>query len=373
MPYHLPGSYRDVLPECTFKKVSAFLKELGVTRLANISGLDGTNILPVYSCIRPNSKNISITNGKGLTGELAKLSALMEAFERHHAETIPHASPMAMDELSGEAIPPAEFPNSLFRHPFSERDKIEWLQGENLYSGKEVFVPRACFSLDTSVQNEDQLFALSRTTGLASGNTLDEATCHSLFEIIERNCTAEFKMETAAQQEEREINLVSIKDKPIRSLISKLKQARSDLKIYETTNQFNIPSFYTVLYEKGALSTPSGFSGKGCHFDKSIALLRAITESVQNRTAVNSGARDDLYFDTYRKLRKPFLAKEINSSFKRDFQSVVSYELGFFAEIKKRLIKIISDFGYRQIVLVNLTKPKFEIPVVHIIIPGLLI
>ena len=52
-----------------------------------MTGLDWVGI-PVYQAARPNSRSLSVSQGKGLTPTQAKVSALMEALEGFHAEEI---------------------------------------------------------------------------------------------------------------------------------------------------------------------------------------------------------------------------------------------------------------------------------------------
>jgi ribosomal protein S12 methylthiotransferase accessory factor len=60
-------------------------RALGVTRVANIAGLDRIGV-PAYSAIVPKSDDgISVYNGKGLRPVDAKVGALMEAIERQTA------------------------------------------------------------------------------------------------------------------------------------------------------------------------------------------------------------------------------------------------------------------------------------------------
>src|SRR5690349_19029304 len=58
---------------------------LGITRLADITGLDAIG-LPVYVAVRPTSRALSTSQGKGLDHDAAKASALMESIESWHAE-----------------------------------------------------------------------------------------------------------------------------------------------------------------------------------------------------------------------------------------------------------------------------------------------
>src|SRR5215475_8652615 len=89
-----PGSKRDLggtvrvrEPEDTLAWVRPLLPALGITRVANVTGLDRIGI-PVWLCVRPNSRCLSVSQGKGLTAELAQVAAVMESIEMYHAERV---------------------------------------------------------------------------------------------------------------------------------------------------------------------------------------------------------------------------------------------------------------------------------------------
>ena len=60
---------------------------MGITRLADVTGLDRIGV-PVFQAIRPLSRSVSVSQGKGLDPDAARASALMEAVETWHAERI---------------------------------------------------------------------------------------------------------------------------------------------------------------------------------------------------------------------------------------------------------------------------------------------
>ena len=83
-------SHRVVPPEETLRRFSPKLSVAGVTRIADITGLDRVGI-PVFSAIRPSASQgaVSVHSGKGTTAVEAKVSAMMESFERYSAEMHP--------------------------------------------------------------------------------------------------------------------------------------------------------------------------------------------------------------------------------------------------------------------------------------------
>src|ERR1700735_5610416 len=79
------GIERVVPAATTIERVAQAADALGLTRLADITGLDRVGI-PVYSSVVPDSDdNLSVYNGKGIRPVDAKAGALMEAIERQTA------------------------------------------------------------------------------------------------------------------------------------------------------------------------------------------------------------------------------------------------------------------------------------------------
>ena len=78
----------------------------GITRLAEVTGLDRIGI-PVWMAIRPNSRTLAVSQGKGLTDAAAQASALMEAAEIASAERfpVPRRVATARDLFSAGELP----------------------------------------------------------------------------------------------------------------------------------------------------------------------------------------------------------------------------------------------------------------------------
>ncbi|MFH0968848.1 MAG: YcaO-like family protein, partial [Methanobacteriota archaeon] len=80
-------THRTRSPEETYEIIRDLIIPAGITRVADITGLDRLGI-PVFSCIRPDAAEgaISVYNGKGATEIAARVSAIMEGLERYSAE-----------------------------------------------------------------------------------------------------------------------------------------------------------------------------------------------------------------------------------------------------------------------------------------------
>jgi len=74
------GTHRVVSPVQTLERVEPYLAEMGITRLANVTGLDRVGI-PVVMAMRPNSRSVAVSQGKGVDLDAAKASAVMESVE----------------------------------------------------------------------------------------------------------------------------------------------------------------------------------------------------------------------------------------------------------------------------------------------------
>src|SRR5579863_8706810 len=70
----------------TRRLVQPWLTRAGITRLANVTGLDRLGV-PVVLAIRPAGQTLSANAGKGLDMASAWVSAAMEAIEVFHAES----------------------------------------------------------------------------------------------------------------------------------------------------------------------------------------------------------------------------------------------------------------------------------------------
>jgi hypothetical protein len=101
---HRSGTDRLVAPEETLENVRRFFPVMGITRVADITGLDTIGI-PIVLAHRPNSRHIVVTQGKGLDLAASKASAVMESIEAYTAERI--VQPLILGSVNDAAGLPA--------------------------------------------------------------------------------------------------------------------------------------------------------------------------------------------------------------------------------------------------------------------------
>jgi hypothetical protein len=81
------GTHRTISLRETLQRVRPFASEMGIIRVANVTGLDVIGI-PAVMVVRPNSRCPSVAQGKGIDIDCAKASGVMEAVEQYLAEHI---------------------------------------------------------------------------------------------------------------------------------------------------------------------------------------------------------------------------------------------------------------------------------------------
>lgn len=393
----------------TLDKVTPISKKIGVTRLADITDMDVLRI-PNYSAVLPGTEDyIWVYSGKGPTREHAMASALMESIERY--SSLPAGGPRKLVrssyfELSKtrKMLHPDEIVEPV-RFEYRNDMPMDWLPGHDLASGDEVMVP-ASIALFRYMPPPPAVnpFAYFHTNGLASGNVMEEAICHALCEVIERDAMSLAELRASAipfhvlrtivhslnlagfpvplipadrfvddPDVFPEVDISEVEFEPVKKLVRKFEKAGIPLIIKDITSDISIPTFNAssiewVTHDYGYLA-----EGHGTHPDARIALLRAITEVSQTRAANIQGARDDL-----RKIRYG----ENNTDDKRAWQFMPATKREKFSQVKtffnedilddiKLILSRLRSIGLYRVIIVDLTNPEIGIPVVRAIVPGL--
>lgn len=284
------GTHRVRPPEETWRIMEPKLSRYGVSRVADVTGLDQFQI-PVAMAVRPLAWTLSVSQGKGQTLELAKISAAMEAVELWHAErAAPEVVAREVDATTLE-VPYSVSDLGVVASPLlDDHSPLDWVAAEAIASGETVPVPLAavCFS-DPSQVRWTPSYIRANSNGLASGNSREEAAVHALYEVIERDA-----LSRPAPQDMGSLAAVvpdSLADPVCRDMVERIRGADGRLGIQLLPSPLGVPTFRCVLW---SWDFPLVCSGFGCHSDPVIALSRAITEAAQGRLATISGSRDDL-------------------------------------------------------------------------------
>jgi ribosomal protein S12 methylthiotransferase accessory factor len=373
------GTHRLVAPAETVARLRPLLPALGITRLANVTGLDAIGI-PVAVACRPNSRSVAVSNGKGVDLAAAEASALMESVEGYHAERISlplrlgrYAELCATERLVDPSTLPR--PTTSRYHPDLP---LFWLEGHDLLHDAPTLVPYDVVHTDFTLPLvQGDCFTLT-ANGLASGNHWLEAISHGICEVVERDALTLWEVSDEAAQRAARLDLATVDDPVCSAVLAKYERARVEVAVFEITSDMGIPAFLCTIAEReyDPLRPLYGSEGSGCHPVREIALLRALTEAAQSRLAIIAGSRDDIGADDYAYLCSPtaerrFRARLAAGPAARDFRAIPTAPADTFAADVAWELERLRAVGVDQVVVVDLTRPEFELPVVRVVIPGL--
>jgi ribosomal protein S12 methylthiotransferase accessory factor len=353
---------------------------MGITRIANVTGLDRIG-LPVVMVCRPNSRGLAVSQGKGLTLAAAKASGLMESVEAYHAERI--ALPLKLgshEDLEGELrLVDVSQLNRSRDSAFHPSLPLLWIEGYDLLQQETVWAPYELVHTNFTTPRPTGSGCFGQTSnGLASGNHLLEAISHAITEVVERDANTLWGLADDATQRSTRIDLQSVLDPACCSVLEMLERAGMSVAVWETTSDIGIPSYLCMFADpsEAALGLIPNSRGYGCHCRRGIALLRALTEAAQMRLTIISGSRDDLETDNYRG-RSPLQDASFSLEWLetagplRRFRITPECDADTFDEEIDWQLERLRAAGFGRVVVVDLTKSNIGLPVARIIIPGL--
>ncbi|MDS9469917.1 YcaO-like family protein [Paracoccus sp. MBLB3053] len=373
---YLTGTHRGVSPARTVERVKALMPQMGITRIANVTGLDRIGI-PVVMVCRPNARSLAVSQGKGWDLEAATASGLMEAAELYHAEHIElplKFGSMAELRHAHEFVDVGRLARTSDR--FHPNLVTLWAEGRDLISGTARWLPYETVRANLTLPQPpgSGCFDCS-SNGLASGNSMIEAICHAICEVIERDATAMWKASTPDLRAATGIDPESVTDAACRAVLARLGETDFDVTVWDITSDIGVPSFYTLLSDRRDPLQHVGI-GVGTHPSRAIALLRSLTEAVQVRTTYISGARDDLSpveYSVAERSRKAEIASIWREAHlpSREFAAIPEFLSDNFGDDLEWLLTRLRRVGITEVVAVDLTKASLGIPVVKVVIPGL--
>ena len=374
------GTHRVIDPGATLARVMPLAARMGITRVAVLTGLDRVGI-SVAAAVRPNSRSIAQHQGKGATRAAAKASAVMEAAETFHAETVTLPLRLAsFAELAGGAAAPASLPlapGGAALGTALEHERVLWVEARDLMAAAPLWVPFELVSTDfTQPQPPGGAIFQATTNGLAAGNTWLEAALHALYEVVERDAVAIWRAAGAARQDARAVDLDSIDAAACRRLLAQFARAEMRVRVWDVSSDVRLPAFVCLVLSRDENDLVEPQLGAGCHAAREIALSRALTEAAQARVAVISGARDDFVPADYGAARRArqweIAAHWLRTPARRDFATApdraADDDLARDLDI---VLAALDAAGVRQAAWVDLGQPEIGIPVVRAIVPGL--
>lgn len=409
----------------TLANVTPVCNKIGVTRICDITYLDKLYV-PNYCSVLPGTQDsIWVYSGKGPTRIHAKVSALMESIERYCSLSNNWTKNFVSGTYSDlskthKVLHPDEVVEPVEKFYNDNTSIIDFVIGFDLLSKQQILVPaQLAFSRHFSNAPSVNVFPYSHTNGLASGNVMEEAICHALCEVIERDAASIAELSSSSipysvlqkiansvkngEKTDSQFDEFSIPDfvddptifqdvdisefsnkfAPLKHLVERFESAGISLLIKDITQKdIGIPTFVASSIEW--ISSNYGYFayGYGTHLDSSVALIRAITELSQTRAVNIQGARDDCrkiqYKDNDEIYKRKWQFMPATSSYLRAdkkntiaFSEIKSYIMDDVLDDVKFLLKRLKKAGIKKVIVVDLTDPTVKIPVVRVIVPGL--
>ncbi|MBR0829700.1 TOMM precursor leader peptide-binding protein [Bradyrhizobium manausense] len=386
------GGYRTVTSRAT---VSRFRKHVSpltgvVTRLERIDAdlPMNTNYFAQHNFSAPARSIDQLRSGlsggsfgKGSTAEQGEASALMESIERYsgifQGDEIRMMRRFA-DFAPGEALLPNDvqlFSETQFKtrflqepddshpvpEPFDPSTKTEWSPVTSLRDKCFRYLPTGLLYFFYGGFHTD-------SNGCAAGNTRDEAIVQGFLELVERDAYAIWWYNRVQRAE---VDLEQFDDFYVQDLQAQFAEAGRKLWVLDITSDLGIPTYVAIMHWMQNGHENIEF-GSGAHFDRRIALLRALTELTQfmsvGMMGGQSGEKPTLDGVTPLRLEDyPFLTP----SDRPIVPPAPSLELHDNTRDQViACVEIAARAGYDFLVL-DQTRPDVEVPVVRVVVPGL--
>lgn len=319
------------------------------------------------------------SRGKGLTAEQAYLSAGFELFERLSASFCGDLEVVraTWKEAAGVALDLGSFIGKLHLDGlvdrFTEDTPIDWVWGHSLVHGRPVLVPASM--VFGSGRFLGHFFGPSMG-GLAAGAALEDAVLQALLEVVEHDAWMIWQANAVATDA---IGLDTIRADSVKNSLAAIQRCGFRVVLRDYTTDFEIPVVKAWLINDRNYAHHA-FSGFGAHLDPDIAVGRAITEANQfitqpDRTGSphlpptgwslvdNTRSLYGLYSFARSEIKEPDKTVAYGKLKNQSTGSVT----GDISTLIRQMQHVLPEL---DVVVVNLTRPEFGIPVVRAVVGG---
>lgn len=317
-------NYKSDFPKNTIDSIENGFKKIGLNFVYKEKKVSSSNF-SIYSGKLINDELGFSVEGKGLSPELAKASAFAELAERFSAGYLYFYIPSKDSQNHIELL------DNLLERKFlsgfckNNKDPSTSFDAISLYFKKKLTKKKyEEFKKAELFDNLVDIYCLSSnkhkkipikfidmiagSTGLASGNTIEEAIVQATCEIFER-----YAASLIMSQEKicPTIDIKSIKDERILNYIEMLHQMNFDVIIKDFSMNNHVPTIGVLLinnnikHDKNKLKKSRYFQrlDVGSHLNINEAILRGFTEHLQgvNEKELRHRKKSDILYDIWTK------------------------------------------------------------------------
>lgn len=369
---------RTIPPEETLKRVIPLLEKAGMDPLEDITDRDNLGI-PVYSIYRKRTAKGTFGNynGKGATPEQAKASAVMEAMERYSAEQresdeVAYGTLQQMRDSGMPYVEPADLILPARVMGMVESAEIAWTECYDILRGEDVWVPACAVFYPYYPDGDLQLFRF-HTNGIASGNTIEEAILHAMFEVIERDA---WSIAESFNRTNADI-IVDDEDSVPGRLLKQFRDAGIEINLKDLTTDVGVTTVGASSDDVRTKDPEMLDIGVGTHLNPEIAAIRALTEVAQSRTTHKHGLKVNAELQKKTREMGYEKVKEANALWYRDSSKSIRLSemkdeaTDYVLDDIELVLGKIMDAGFDRVIIADLTRPEIDVPTVRAIIPGM--
>ena len=284
-----------MLPNALPPAIAAAAAAAGVTRLADLTGLDVLGI-PVWQAVRPWSLTVSVNQGKSFDPAVARIAAAMEAVEVAAAERV---GPAVQRSCWSDIDPacrsgsPDDFARK--RGGISADRPIDWILGERVADGAPFLVPRDAVLLDFTKESLDHDCVEVSSNGQGAHLSLEAATLKGLLEIVERDAMGEAFL---SDRNLWRMGRVSVEPGIwpwFDTIVDRVQAAGISLWLYEFKALAGARVLACEMRDPAAFPSPRAIArGVAAAMSVEQALRGAVAEAAQVRLTDIAFAREDL-------------------------------------------------------------------------------
>jgi len=279
--------WRAVPPQVTLLHAKAWAELAGIHAVRDITAMGDLGV-PVFVSERRSPAAYRYAFGKGRVPVEAEIGAYMEAIESYFVEPgvakleTRRGKVLALPGCGAGRNPVLEFAPKLGCE-FDPDDALLLANAQDVESGAQAWIPAELVFNPAPSGAGASLYGVS-SNGLASGNSVLEASIHAVYELIERDV---WSLEFLRNRSE----WVDSADLPrdVRNIIETADQKGLRLVVRYVPNDYGIPFFAAFLFEPGRFERRFFNGGWGSHSVRDVALMRAVTEVAQSRAAFQLG------------------------------------------------------------------------------------
>jgi ribosomal protein S12 methylthiotransferase accessory factor len=316
--------------------------------------------------------------GKGLTGEQARVSAVMELVERFSGVEARNHVAMTRcprDRLPGRSagfddLVACNVQHFIFRDPGTIDGMVaSWIRAGSLTHGNDVWVPASRVLLRYS---DEGIPDFSCSNGMAANVSLEEAIVQALCEVVERHVLHLVALNGPGAS--LRIDLGSVRNPSLVEALHRVQDAGYEVVANDHSSFTGIPTVSMLAWPIDACTE---FENSECYVrfgtatDPEVALVRCLTEIVQTQAG-----------HAERRLGKPALRREAPDLVQRELSwrrndgnpvpatALPRLSHDDFRDEIEALVGALSRIGV-EVILADLTDPRLRIPVVRMLCPGL--